>query len=172
MQWFYCRVGRQPSSINNARFVHNGSDLPIPAPSEDNSFLDVHLADVDRVLELKYTLTDAHVFEGPLAKCAVIRAGEEAIYLLHCFEMVDLVSVTQERDRRWSFLTRLHCVHIPTTDQAITVAWEHQLRHLITKETECCDIVLNQELLLVLRCVQRVIWAEILQFAIWLFKVI
>ena len=55
----------------------------------------MHLAHVDRVLELEYTLADAHVFQGPLAKRAVIRAGEEAINLLNRLEMIDLVSVAQ-----------------------------------------------------------------------------
>ena len=43
---------------------------------------------------------------------------------------------------------------------------------MIAEEAECRDIVLDQELLLVLRCVQGVIWAEILQLSIRLLEVI
>ena len=86
--------------------------------------------------------------------------------------MVNLISVTQEWDLRRSLLTRLHSIDVPAADQAIAVAREHQLCHLIAEEAECRDIVLDQELLLVLRCVQGVIWAEILQLTIRLLEVI
>ena len=43
---------------------------------------------------------------------------------------------------------------------------------MIAEEAECRDIVLDQEFLLVLRCVQGVIRAEILQLAIRLLEVI
>ena len=80
--------------------------------------------------------------------------------------MINLIGVTQEWDLRRSLLTRLHSIDVPAADQTISVAREHQLCHLITEEAECRDIVLDQELPLILRCVQRVIWTEILQLAI------
>ena len=80
--------------------------------------------------------------------------------------------MTQEWDLWWSLFARLHSIDIPAADQTVTVAREHQLCHLITEEAECRYIVLDQELLLILRCIQGVIWAEILQLPIRLFEVI
>ena len=80
--------------------------------------------------------------------------------------------MTKKWDLRRSLLARLHSIDVPAADQTIAVAREHQLCHMIAEEAECRDIVLDQELLLVLRCVQGVIWAEILQLAIRLLEVI
>ena len=80
--------------------------------------------------------------------------------------------MTKKWDLRRSLLARLHSIDVPAADQTIAVAREHQLCHMIAEEAECRDIVLDQELLLVLRCVQGVIRAEILQLAIRLLEVI
>ena len=147
--------------------------MTIPASREDHTPLDVHLADIDWVLELEDTFTNSHVLEGPLSQRAIIRAREEAVNIvLNSLEVINLIGVTQEWDLRRSLLARLHSVDVPAADKTIAVAREHQLRHLIAEEAECCDIILDQELLLVLRCVQGVIWAEILQLTIRLLEVI
>ena len=135
--------------------------------------MDVHLADIDRVLELENTLTNSHVLDGPLSQRAIVRAREETVdIVLDSLEVIYLIGVTQEWDLRWSLFARLHSIDVPAADQTIAVAREHQLCHLITEETECRNIILGQELPLVLRCVQGVIWAEILQLTIRLLEVI
>ena len=126
----------------------------------------MHLDYIDWVLELEYALANAHVLERPLPQSAIVGAGEEFANLRDSLEVVDLIRVTEEWDLRWMILTSLHRVQIPTTDETITVAREHQLSLCIAEEAERCDIVLDQEFLLVLRCVQGMIGAEILKLTI------
>ena len=71
--------------------------MTVPASSEEDSFLKVHLTDVDWVLEFENALADAHILERPLSKSAIVRAGKQAVDLFDSLEMVDLVCVAEKR---------------------------------------------------------------------------
>ena len=79
--------------------------------------MNVHLADIDRVLELENTFTNSHVLDGPLSQRAIVRAREETVdIVLDSLEVIYLIGVTQEWDLRWSFLARLHSIDVPAAD--------------------------------------------------------
>ena len=86
--------------------------------------------------------------------------------------MVDLVRMAEERDSDRALIRRQNSVHLPDTDEAIAVAREHELPHLVGVEAEAGYRVEVLKFLLVCSGVERVLGAEIFDLTVGLLEVI
>ena len=89
------RVGCEERSINYTCIIDDCTNLSIPTSCENHVLVNMHLAHINRILELKDSLADAQLLYRPFSESAVIRARKYTTNVLNGLKMVDLISVSK-----------------------------------------------------------------------------
>ena len=86
--------------------------------------------------------------------------------------MVDFIGMTEKWDCNHILIAGHKSVDIPDTYEAISVAREHKLAHLVRIEAEAHHLIFILQLLLIGFTIERVLRAEVFELSIGLFEVI